>query len=497
MSSEQQGRQCICNWADCEKFQRAFKKETLVNDGDDPWRGELKQVRISQTVKSKAFRYAIKHHLGTEIDPAAKRIRIAPHHFARSALRQVAQLQKLVSKEQAKSFDTAEYGRDGERPHAEYVNLVTSLFRANQQTLNVKELAELKGQYVVAPVVTKTIVEAEYNQLDSNTARQRTSRVTRDSGGKSIAPGSRSDEAQSHEATFKTPGGHQVSTDEHKKVGVVTQAKTPMADASLFVRSAACPSACSNKEGGSDGVQNLLGQFETPVVQQGGHTVSAECAPDAFAPSSPPVAVLKERQDTPILFPTDEDLGDLFRIKFENLKRDEDQFLADLKVKMAINHIATNNAKRGPYELGEEKFFFVCIDAKPWDNECLRGCFGSKRRLDGRACDTCQHKRHLTARRESRKQKSMESGVDRTCATSKVKFDSLSPESKNVRLTKVARSRKNTIATCRRLRLKLKENVTLDREKHGNVFAVLKEAFYNQEGWRKGWTIKAKEESPK
>jgi hypothetical protein len=92
MSSKQQRNACICNWADCEKFQRAFKDETLVNDGDDPWRGELKQVRISQTVKSKAFRYAIKHHLGTEIDPAAKRIRIAPHHFARSALRQVAQL---------------------------------------------------------------------------------------------------------------------------------------------------------------------------------------------------------------------------------------------------------------------------------------------------------------------------------------------------------------------------------------------------------------------
>jgi hypothetical protein len=64
------------------------------DDGDDPWGGVLKQLKISETVKSKAFRYAIKHHLQTDIaDLDATKIHIAPHHFARAALKQFVQLQ--------------------------------------------------------------------------------------------------------------------------------------------------------------------------------------------------------------------------------------------------------------------------------------------------------------------------------------------------------------------------------------------------------------------
>jgi hypothetical protein len=69
------------------------------------------------------------------------------------------------------------------------------------------------------------------------------------------------------------------------------------------------------------------------------------------------------------------------------------------------------------------------------------------------------------------------SGVDRTGASSRVNFNSLSPETVNERLINVARSRQNSLATCRRLRIELDENLTIDREKDRNLFAVLKEAF--------------------
>jgi hypothetical protein len=71
------------------------------------------------------------------------------------------------------------------------------------------------------------------------------------------------DEAPSHEATFKTPGGLRVSTDE---VRVVSEARTPESksqqpkDASLSVSSAASLSECSVKQGGGSCVQSLLGQ---------------------------------------------------------------------------------------------------------------------------------------------------------------------------------------------------------------------------------------------
>jgi hypothetical protein len=42
---------------------RADEGDKNGDDGDDPWGGVLKQLRISETVKSMAFRYAIKHHL--------------------------------------------------------------------------------------------------------------------------------------------------------------------------------------------------------------------------------------------------------------------------------------------------------------------------------------------------------------------------------------------------------------------------------------------------
>jgi hypothetical protein len=85
---------------------------------------QLKQVRSGQIVKSKAFRYAIRHHLGTAIDPEAAKIYIAPHHFARAALNQFFQLQTIVvTKQQVKAVDLAEYGRDGDLPQAKDVNL--------------------------------------------------------------------------------------------------------------------------------------------------------------------------------------------------------------------------------------------------------------------------------------------------------------------------------------------------------------------------------------
>jgi hypothetical protein len=61
------------------------------------------------------------------------------------------------------------------------------------------------GQYVFAPVVALIIVEAKYKQLIP--IRQSTSRVARGIGGKSIAPDPSGDEAPSHEANVKTPGG--------------------------------------------------------------------------------------------------------------------------------------------------------------------------------------------------------------------------------------------------------------------------------------------------
>jgi hypothetical protein len=130
MSSYQQERQrndtCICNWPDCAKYHRAaFMKG---DEGDDPWCGMLKPpVRISQPVKSKAFRYAITHHLGAVIDSEAAKICIAPHHFARvRSSNQFSHLQTIVTKQEVKLVDLAEYGRDSDCPHEKDVNLVTS-----------------------------------------------------------------------------------------------------------------------------------------------------------------------------------------------------------------------------------------------------------------------------------------------------------------------------------------------------------------------------------
>jgi hypothetical protein len=76
------------------------------DERDDPWHGELKQFKLTESVKSMAFRYAIKHHLGTTIDSKAIKIRIAPHHFARAALKQFPQLQTSVTKKQIKLVDS-------------------------------------------------------------------------------------------------------------------------------------------------------------------------------------------------------------------------------------------------------------------------------------------------------------------------------------------------------------------------------------------------------
>jgi hypothetical protein len=98
---------------------------------------------------------------------------------------------------------------------------------------------------------------------------------------------------------------------------------------------------------------------------------------DAVVYSSPPAAGPKETQgpETPILFPTFEQLEDLFQIKFGKSKRDEDQFLADPRVQKAVRHIVTEDAYRGPYKLGDKQCF-VCIDANHGDNECLQVFFG-------------------------------------------------------------------------------------------------------------------------
>jgi hypothetical protein len=221
----------------------------------------------------------------------------------------------------------------------------------------------------------------------------------------------------------------------------------------------------------------LLCHFDTPVVQQGDSQPAGEFALDAFVSSSPLVAGLKETQESPSVFPTVDKLGNIFRVKFEKVEKDEDQFLADSEVRRAIRYIAIEAMYRGPYELDddEEKFFYVCNDAIPLDKDCLQGCFGATKRMDGgRVCAPCQRKKQLKARRASRMQKS---GVDRTAASSRVNFNSLSPETKNERLVNVARSRKNSLAACRRLRIQLDENLTIDREKDRNLFAVLKEAF--------------------
>ena len=202
---------------------------------------------------------------------------------------------------------------------------------------------------------------------------------------------------------------------------------------------------------------------------------------DAYVSPTTPPAGPKVTQvlETPVLFPNVAQLSNLFQIKFQRLERDETKFLSDPKVLEAISHIATQDKYRGPYELGEqEKFFYVVKHAELGDNECLQGCFGSRRRMDGsRVCGTCLRKKQLTARHQFRKQQSLESGVDRTSARSRVTFKNLSPQSKSDRLDNVALSRKSTIDTCRRLRLELHKNLTLDREKDVNVIDVLKEAF--------------------
>jgi hypothetical protein len=192
---------------------------------------------------------ASNHHLGTTVDSKAIKIRIAPHHFARAALKQFPQLQTSVTKSQIKSVDLAEYGKDGERPHAENVNLITSLFRKNKQTMLLKDCNKHKDKYVIAPLVAKTTVEAKYKQLHSNTTRQHISRVTRCIGGKAVAPDPAGYETPSHEDNFKTPGRPRVSTDEHEEVRVVTEAKTPTdhrKDTPLSVGSVACLPECSN-----------------------------------------------------------------------------------------------------------------------------------------------------------------------------------------------------------------------------------------------------------
>jgi hypothetical protein len=58
---------CICNWPDCAKYHLAFAEKPADED-DDPWRGELKQLKLTKTAKSTAFRFAIKRHLGTSCD---------------------------------------------------------------------------------------------------------------------------------------------------------------------------------------------------------------------------------------------------------------------------------------------------------------------------------------------------------------------------------------------------------------------------------------------
>jgi hypothetical protein len=72
---ERQRNTCLCNWPDCAKYHHAFmeRKRADGDEGDDPWGGELKQFKISETVNSKAFRYAIQHHLSTHTDVQATR----------------------------------------------------------------------------------------------------------------------------------------------------------------------------------------------------------------------------------------------------------------------------------------------------------------------------------------------------------------------------------------------------------------------------------------
>jgi hypothetical protein len=99
INKERPRNACICNWPDCATYHLAFKEKSADegDEGDDPWYGKLKQVRISQTVKSKAFCYAITHHLGTVINPDVDRFYIAPYHFARTPLKQFSHLQNIVS----------------------------------------------------------------------------------------------------------------------------------------------------------------------------------------------------------------------------------------------------------------------------------------------------------------------------------------------------------------------------------------------------------------
>jgi hypothetical protein len=103
-SQKQRRNTCICNWIDCYNCNRAFKKK-LAGDGDEgdnPWGGGLKQIKISESVKSKAFCYAIEYHLGTAIASLARKFYVAPHHFARAALKIFPQLQTRMTKEQVR-----------------------------------------------------------------------------------------------------------------------------------------------------------------------------------------------------------------------------------------------------------------------------------------------------------------------------------------------------------------------------------------------------------
>ena len=129
------------------------------------------------------------------------------------------------------------------------------LFRANKQTLETKKEKEFKGKYAIAPVVTRSLLESEYKQLDpNNPARQRTSRVTSHIGGKSIAPDPAADEASSNLANFKSPGGPRVATDDNKEVNVVTESRTPTTQQP----NDASPSG--------NLVQSLFGHYDSPFV---------------------------------------------------------------------------------------------------------------------------------------------------------------------------------------------------------------------------------------
>jgi hypothetical protein len=70
-----------------------------------------------------------------------------------------------VTKEQVKAVDLVEYGQDGDRPHAKDVNLISSLFRANKQTLESTQEMKFTGLYVIAPVVAKNTVEPSTRYL--------------------------------------------------------------------------------------------------------------------------------------------------------------------------------------------------------------------------------------------------------------------------------------------------------------------------------------------